>query len=210
MVKNKKILAAYKMLFGLLGLSAVVTEIVVIVERGRFVPANFFSFFTIESNIFAAAVLVISAVLVLRGKTVRHFDLVRGAAALYMVTTGIIFGALLSNLDPGVLTAVPWDNTVLHYIMPIVLALDWILDPPTGRIAFRRAAIWLIYPAVYVVYSLVRGGMTGWYPYPFLNPATAGYRGVLMTSIGITVTILAFTWLLVGLQNARNRIRRKS
>ena len=51
MLTNKKFLIGYKLAIGQLGLSAIVTEIVVLINRGRFNPVNFFSYFTIESNI---------------------------------------------------------------------------------------------------------------------------------------------------------------
>ncbi|TAL14414.1 hypothetical protein EPN95_03075 [Patescibacteria group bacterium] len=199
MIKNRSILAKYKIVFGLLGLSAITTEIIALVSNDTFVPTNFFSFFTIESNLFAAVILILSAIFIIRKKSFAQFDLLRGAATLYMVTTGIVFSILLAGIENSVLTAVPWDNTVLHYIMPIVLIADWILDPPKKAITFKRALLWLIFPLVYVTYSLMRGAIVNWYPYPFLNPASNGYFGVLITSLGITATVLVLTWVLIRL-----------
>jgi hypothetical protein len=199
MIKMKKLLVPLKILFGLLGLSAVTTEIVTLVDLGKFNPANFFSFFTVESNLFAAVILIISAVLMLKNKSLKQFDLIRGAATLYMVTTGIVFSILLAGIENSTLTAVPWDNTVLHYIMPIVLLVDWIIDAPEHRLMFKRALVWLVYPLAYVTYSLIRGAFVNWYPYPFLNPETNGYIGVLVTGLGITVTVLLLTLILVRL-----------
>lgn len=197
MSKRKNMLVAYKLFFGLLGLSALVTEVVVLVDRGTFNPVNFFSFFTVESNLFAAIVLLISAWAITQNKQSKHLDLFRGAATLYMVTTGIVFSLLLSGLDSDVLTAVPWDNTVLHYIMPVAVLVDWLIDPPKKRISFKRAMVWLLYPIVYVLYSLARGYIINWYPYPFLDPAKNGYAGVAVTSIGVTVLVLTIIGILV-------------
>lgn len=197
MIKNNRLLTTSRIFFGLLGLSAVVTEIVTLIGRGIFVPANFFSFFTIESNIFAAIVLIVSAIASARGSDIKQLALYRGAATLYMVTTGIVFAVLLSGLEAGVLTAVPWDNTVLHYIMPIVLIVDWLVDPPKARIAFKRALTWMIFPLVYVAYSLIRGHYVAWYPYPFLNPDTKGWLAVAITSVCIAATVVVLTWLLL-------------
>jgi hypothetical protein len=197
---NKQILASYKILFGILGISAIITEIVALVSRGIFSPGNFFSFFTIESNVFAAIILIISGIMVLAGKSSRLLTVLRGAATLYMVTTGIVFALLLSGLEAGVLTAVPWDNTVLHYIIPLAVLVDWIVDPPRKKIAFKTASVWLAFPIIYVVYSMIRGSVVNWYPYPFLNPTTSGYLGVLVTSIGIAVTVLVLTWILIRIK----------
>jgi len=196
MVKNKKIIAGYRVLFGALGLSAVITEVTVLVHRGIFVPANFFSFFTIESNIVAAAVLLYGALVIMR-KGGRGYDMLRGAAVLYMAVTGIVFAVLLSGLDANVLTAVPWDNTVLHYIMPLAMFGDWLLDPPKTRVPFKKALVWLVYPMAYLIYTLVRGRIVGWYPYPFLNAREHGYASIVLVSAGIAGVVCGLSWLIV-------------
>jgi hypothetical protein len=204
MVKNKKLLVFYKILFGLLGLSAVVTEIVVLMHRGTFVPANFFSFFTIQSNVFASVIILGGATMLLRGKRHDSYDLWRGAATLYMVVTGIIFALLLSGLDAGALTAVPWDNTVLHYIMPIAVFADWLMDAPKRSIVFRQALLWLLYPIAYLAYTLIRGHVVAWYPYPFLNIHEKGYIAVLSVGVGIAAVVAMLAWLLTKV-NVRQR-----
>jgi len=194
MGKNKKLLTSYRLFFGALGLSAIITEIFVLLQRNTFTPANFFSFFTVESNIFAAIVLLSGGFALLCSKKPVRYDMTRGAAVLYMAVTGIIFAALLSGLDAGILTAVPWDNTVLHYIMPIAVFGDWLLDPPVQRISFKKALIWVLYPLTYLVYTLVRGAIVGWYPYPFLNASEHSYESIAVVSLGIAavVAVIAF------------------
>src|SRR5688572_23655520 len=113
---KRPLLISYKIFFGLLGLSAIVTEIAVLVERGRFIPSNFFSFFTIESNLFAVLILLLSALALSRDSKSKREDIVRGANTLNMVVVGIVFPLLLSGLKNVEFTAVPWDNIVLHYI----------------------------------------------------------------------------------------------
>ncbi len=184
----------YRMLFALLGLSAIVTEIATLSDRGTFMPANFFSYFTIESNVIAVLVFVLSAVALANGTQNRLVVMLRGASTLNMIVVGVVFSLLLSGLDVD-LTAVPWDNTVLHYIMPSIVALDWIIDAPKRmRITFRQGVTWMLFPSLYVLYSLVRGAMVGWYPYPFLNPITNGYTGVAVTIIAIAVGGLGLVW----------------
>jgi hypothetical protein len=60
-----------------------------------------------------------------------------------------------------------------------------------------EAASWLIFPAVYLVYSLVRGPIADWYPYPFLDPDHGdGYANVALTSAAVLVTIIVLAALL--------------
>jgi hypothetical protein len=193
-MKNKYLIG-YKTFFGLLGFSAVVTEIATLAERGMLDVANFFSYFTILSNIFAIAMFFIGAYVLASGKKNLWVDYFRGAATFFMIVTGIVFAWLLSGLEGVQLTAVPWDNTVLHYIIPVAMAIDWIMNPPAVRFTFRQALAWLIFPIAYLMYSLFRGPIVNWYPYPFLNPANGGYGQILITSLIITAGGLLMIYL---------------
>ena len=134
-------LVVARMAFALLGFSAIVTEIATLVARGRFVPANFFSYFTIESNAMAVVSLLVGSVAAATGFTSRRLDVVRGAVALYMTTVVLVFAVLLSNRPADELTAVPWDNTVLHYVMPVAVLLDWLLSERAAAVRFRQALL---------------------------------------------------------------------
>lgn len=202
-MRSKKILVSYKIVFALLGFSAVVTEIATLVERGQFNPFNFFSYFTIQSNIFAFAILLASTVAVASNKKTTILNLLRGAATIYMVITGIVFAVLLAGVEGSILTAAPWDNIVLHYIMPVVLLVDWLVDKPNKSIAFKNSLVWLIYPVTYVIYSLTRGHFVDWYPYPFLDPSSNGYGGVLVTGIGIAGLTLVLMFTLTKLSRTK-------
>jgi len=76
---------------------------------------------------------------------------------------------------------------VLHKIFPIAIVVDWLLDPPLRMITIRQAAYWLVYPLAWVAYSMIRGGLTGRYPYPFLDPANGDYGTVALYIVGILV-----------------------
>ncbi len=125
--------------------------------------------------------------------------MIRGASTLFMAIVGIVFPLLLSGLENVEFTAVPWDNIVLHYVMPIVVVLDWLLDLPKTRVTFRRGLIWIVFPITYVVYSLIRGGIVGWYPYPFLNPGPHGYAPVAITSLGLVIVTIVLVWAMTKL-----------
>lgn len=185
MVKSKKLLIGYKLFFGLLGFSAIVTEMAVIIERGMFDPINFFSFFTVENNILVSIVFLGSALAIASGKRSKILDVLRGFSTAFIVLVGIGFAVLLSGLEDVMLTAVPWDNIVLHYIIPVAAVVDYIIDRPGSMLQFKACLTWLLFPLLYVAYSMIRGSMSGWYPYPFLNPANEGYAAVATTVLGL-------------------------
>jgi len=154
---------------------------------------DYFSYFTVLSNLFAAAMLLHGAVRPARSEVV---EWLRGAAVVYILTTGIVYLVLLSGHAPSY----PWVNFILHYLMPVMVALDWLLGPPSVFLPLKRTVVlWMVFPLLYVVYTLARGAIVGWYPYFFVNPHRSG--GYLLVAgdcvgvgIGIAALIAATTW----------------
>jgi hypothetical protein len=173
-----------------LGIAALATALV----QGTGSVANFFSFFTVESNVLAVVVLVGGAVLT---GCPRGWPYFRGAVTLYLAITGIVYALLLSDVD--VQLSAQWVNSALHQILPLFLLADWILFPPWPRASYRKALGWLAFPLAYVAYSLIRGPVVDWYPYPFLDPRPHGYLHVLWMSVliglGMVVLALAVMWI---------------
>lgn len=186
---------AYRIFFALLIVAAVVAQLVVSYERPNFRIGNYFSFFTNQSNLIASAVLFLGGIASgQRGVPA----VVRGAAVLYLSITGVVYGLLLSDLSEQLQLTLPWVDRVLHKIIPLVMVFDWLVDPPRGPIPWRSALLWLLYPLLFLVYTLVRGPFVAWYPYPFLDPAQpGGYGTVGLYAVAITIGALLFAWLVL-------------
>lgn len=156
---------------------------------------DYFSYFTVLSNLFAAAMLLRGALRPAHERS-RTVELLRGATIVYILTTGIVYLLLLSGHAP----AHPWVNAILHYLMPIAVTLDWILDPPHVHLdPARTIVLWMVFPLLYIIYTLARGAIVNWYPYPFVNPhRSGGYLlvagDVLAVGIGIIALIVVTTW----------------
>ena len=163
---------------------------------------NFFSFFTIESNVLAIVVCLVGAFLLLARRGAPDpvwFNGLRAGATTYMVVTGIVYNLLLRGIELPQGTTVPWSNEVLHVVMPLWMLVDWLFV--SGRRPLEWKAIWgvIVFPIVWVVYTLIRGPFTPdelhdksyWYPYPFLNPNISpnGYLSVAFYVILIAVVI---------------------
>lgn len=162
----------------LLVLSAEIYLIVALGDRFRFV--NHFSYFTVLSNVFAAVV----ALLGVFGPVSAQ---IRGAAVLYMTTTGIVYALLLRGVD---VQTPAYANWVLHVVVPILVVVEWLLAPEKTH----RAWIWLSFPLVYVTYTLIRGPIADWYPYPFLDPRVGGYGDVALNCVFVAVVIAALAY----------------
>ncbi len=167
-----------------------------------FLKANFFSFFTIQSNVLAVCALF-ALVLVRREDRTPLFDGLRTAAVLYMAITGVVFALLLSGLQEELQTSASWVDFVLHKLMPVVLALDWIVDRPRHRLPGWTVLAWLAYPLAWLAYTLLRGAQVDWYPYPFVDVSELGYGGVLLRAAGLALGFAATCAALLWASNRR-------
>ena len=163
---------------------------------------QFFSYFTILSNLCAALVLLTGTLRIpISG---RAWDLTRLVAATNMVVVALVYQVLLSADDTGSLR--PWINFVLHYFMPVAVAVEWLLAPPRTPLSFRAGSLVLPFPLAYLAYSLIRGAATGWYPYPFIDPTgPGGYGGVSAYAAGIALLFLVVGWGFRAVGNWRRR-----
>lgn len=190
--------ALYRLSLGLLAFTAIITQYTVSLERPSFNPVNFFSFFTIASNVLAATIFTTAGTLSLLGIALPQRALLRGAATMYMTVTGIVYVLLLSGLEANLGMTLGWVNAVLHYVMPVAVLIDWLVSAPEKRLTFRAGLIWLAFPILYLAYSLLRGHSTGWYPYPFLDPTEHGYMYVALVCTAILLVALLLVWLLTS------------
>lgn len=175
---------ALRLLFAALTFAALSWIVAKGLTSSSFSLANYFSYFTVLSNVLTVLALAVGGVADPQGE---RWQLFRGGVTLYMVITGIIYAVLLAGIDVGV--ADPWTNNVVHRIMPVVILIDWIVVPPRKKISEAQSLIWLVFPFVYGIYSLIRGPIVDWYPYPFLDPRSQGYVALV---IGLLVLVAAF------------------
>jgi hypothetical protein len=204
-VSRASAVALSRAFFAAVALVAIATQLISLAGQGTLDPVNYFSYFTIDSNLIAAAVLILGAARWNR-PTTDAFDLVRGAAVVYMSITGLVFTLLLSNTDVD--TAIRWVNTVVHELMPLVLLADWLVTPPSAKLQLRQGLLWLSFPLVWIVYTIIRGAIVNRYPYPFLDPANGGYASVAVYCVAILVAMIVVSAITVGLANAAGGVQR--
>jgi hypothetical protein len=185
-----------RLAMGVAIVAAVAAQLQWLHANGLLRTVNYFSFFTIDSNILAAVVLLAIELPsdTLPGRAARWL---RGPMTLYMTMTGIIYAVLLAPIAADVSTQLDWVNTVVHVVGPIVVVADWFLAPPERRPSRTDAAWWLVFPVVWLGYSLVRGAIVDWYPYPFMDPrdgvehAAGSWGAVIVTIAILTMFVIA-------------------
>ena len=149
------------------------------VDHGRF---NFFSYFTVQSNIYVCFYLICLALAVFgseRAKRISFHPMVRLTVTTYILVTGAVYCA---GIPMGMTPPLYWDGfqhamlgcvQVLHHmIMPVLMLALFFIPVPGSRVDMKKLPVVGIYPFVYSVISIARGGIfsSHFYTYPFYRP----------------------------------------
>ena len=146
-------------------------------------------FFTILTNLIVAVVLTGIAL----GQPTFRSQSLLGLMTLSILFVGAVYVLLLRGLvelSGGAAIA----NLILHYIVPGLVPLFWLLFVPKGALKWRDPLFWSIYPLAYFAYALARGAVDGKYPYPFMDIPKVGWASAVAT-----VAIILIAYLLVGM-----------
>ena len=159
---------------------------------------NFFSFFTVLSNITVAATTGLLAVRLHRASAL--FRTLRLDGVIAIAVTGVVFHLTLADLQE--LTG--WNafaDFILHTLSPILTGLGWLLLGPRGQVTRRIVVAAVIAPVCWIVYALIRGALVddrfgnAYYPYPFMNVQQHGYPVVL---VNVSLVALLFLGIAFG------------
>lgn len=173
-------------------LYAVYWQITDRLSHNVFRPAEYFSYFTITSCILSGIVLLVAGLGVLRNKSEgKWLTIARLTMAASMVIVGVIYNLLLADQAPDPRdVGYEWPvvpNLIMHTYMPIIIFLEWLITNTTYKLKLKQSLWVLIYPLSWLAFSLVRGSITDWWPYWFINPANG-----IATVVQWIATISAF------------------
>lgn len=165
-------------------------------QSATFTAGNFFSYFTVISNLLLVASLVALAIRPSLAQDV-SFLILRGIATIGITITGLVYAVLLAPTSADVDVSLRWVDFIVHTLAPIVGLADWLVDRPRQRPPLATVLTWLAFPVLWLVYTLIRGAVTDWYPYPFLDPGLETTGSIIATCLAITavfVVVAAFLW----------------
>lgn len=161
---------------------------------------RFFSYFTILSNLI---VVIYFSMQILQKNQPNHFFLLSETSlsvTVYIMVVGLIYQVILSKLyHPQGLNLLA--NNIIHGFTPIATFVFWLIYESKRKIRFATILYWLIYPLIYLVYTLFRGSIIQFYPYPFVDVIKFGMQQVLINSFFV---MLLFLFLFIGLGSLAN------
>lgn len=188
----------------LLALGAVIGQYIVMMENRVTGPLEatirFFSFFTILTN---SLVAIFFARLAWRIGFEKNTIAIQTsgltAVTLYITVVGLVYQVMLRHLwnPTGVQMVI---DELLHTVIPLLTLLFWVRYGHEEKLQLKQIAIWMIYPLIYLVYVLVRGHYSGFYPYPFISVPELGMNLVLIHALLLFLCFAGLAALMIWIQ----------
>ena len=159
---------------------------------------RYFSFFTILTNLIVA--IYFTWLLFRKNNEVtslpkRNNNLT--AVTVYILVVGLVYQVVLRSLwhPEGLQKLV---DELLHTIIPAAVLIFWLVYQNFDRLKWKSILSWLIYPLVYLVYVLIRGKSSGYYPYPFVDADQLGIQKVMINSVFLLLFFVFISAILIG------------
>ena len=180
-----------------------------------FRPGEYFAYFTIQTSIIAAVVLAAAGVRELQGKAdTKVLNLSKLSVSTYAIVVAVVYNALLRGTP--VLEGDPdygynWPvlpNEILHVWAPIFIVLDFALTKKATQLKFKQIFWVLVFPMAWLTFTIIRGLITDWWAYWFLDPnLEAGVAGVVSFIMIIVVFGLVSASISLGLNKLFNKAK---
>lgn len=166
---------------------------------------RFFSYFTILTNL---TIVICATTLLFFSKTFlgKFFNTTSTQTALtvYIIIVGIVYNLILRFLWQPQGLQYPVDE-ILHTVIPILFLFFWFFCVQKERLKYSQAFFWLIYPFTYLIYTLIHGAISDFYPYPFVDVSQLGYWRVVVNSCGLVLAFLGLSFFLIAFGNFFSR-----
>jgi hypothetical protein len=207
----KTTFGSFRLLLGIALLGSVVWQITDRIANNLFRPLEYFTYLSIDSAIYAGVVLLFSGALLLNHKreTVR-LNVIRLGATVAMIVVGAGYHLFLGD-ESGSPLDVGYDwpvlpNLIIHTYAPILVTLDYLFSVKGPKPSLSKAPWLLIFPLIWITYSIIRGSIDDVWPYWFLNPEEVGVGGVAIYIIGFAIFGLGLGFTLLVLRRLMQKI----
>ncbi|MFY9304056.1 MAG: Pr6Pr family membrane protein [Rhodoluna sp.] len=196
--------------FGLIG--SVIWQVTDRTLNNNFRPFEYFAYFSIVSAILAGSLLVFTGI-----RLIREFDknkwveIARLSMTVAMIVVGVVYHALLadvaSDVRDGDYVWPVFPNEFIHTYGPILIVIDYLLSNKEFKLRMR-AAFWVVaFPLLWLTFSVIRGIITNWWPYWFINPnGEGGVSGMLSYIAAIAFFFIILGFAVLGLTKLVQRV----
>lgn len=177
-----------------------------------------FKYFTNISNLLCMVYFLIDAVFLSavkkRDGSVSWCPALKGVAMMGITVTWLVAHFMLGSFTMG--SSLRVSIRLVHYVVPIMTILDWLLFDKKGQIKLTAPLLWTTFPLGYfaaIMGLAFFGKGVPFYPYPFMNVEKQGLTRVLITVAVMLAFFLALGYLFVLLdrllQKTEGKLLRK-
>lgn len=160
---------------------------------------RFLSFFTITTN---TIVFICSALLLFGGRSKANAFFRKcttiTAITVYILIVGIVFNLLLRpvlDLQGHHLIV----SEIFHTVVPLLFFFFWLFFVSPEKISFKVIPYWLIYPIIYIIYTLFHGLATEFYPYPFIDATQLGFEIAIINGFFVLLSFVILSIILISI-----------
>lgn len=159
----------------------------------------FFSYFTILTNL-AALLVYYGALAGLRRLAAPGL---RSMIAAYIFVVMAVYHLILAPLWSPQGWWLLADHA-LHTAAPLLYLAWWLSGPHPRLLRYQRLWLMLLAPLAYGGYALIRGAVSGRYPYPFLDAGALGYPAVALNIAGMAACFALVCAAAIAISRARH------
>ncbi|WP_431245122.1 Pr6Pr family membrane protein [Flavobacterium sp. P21] len=126
------------------------------------------------------------------------------AITVYIVIVGAVFNLLLRSIVDlqGQHRIV---SEIFHAVVPTLFFIYWLFVVAPEKISFKVILPWLIYPIIYMIYTLLHGISTNFYPYPFVDVSKIGFEKAIINGLFVLVAFVILSFILIFISNKRSK-----
>ena len=106
---------------------------------------------------------------------------------LVMITvTGVVYHVALAQILDGIHQL---GNQLVHTVVPLLAVIGWLIFGPPGQTSRRIACLSALYPFCWLIFTLARGAVISWYPYPFIDVTQLGYGKTILNCFWVSLLL---------------------
>jgi hypothetical protein len=189
------------------GWFAIIAQYVLIVENSTTsvteTTIRFFSYFTILTNLLVALYFSVQLFKSFASNKLNKPGVLT-ALTVYITIVGLVYQFVLRPLwAPQGLQKIV--DELLHSAIPLLVIIYWYFNENKLAVSYKQIPKWFIYPVVYLVYVLLRGNASGFYPYPFIDVAAIGIQKALMNAFFLLLFFTGLSALFIAANNTLKR-----
>jgi hypothetical protein len=205
-------LVSLRLVTGLGLIGSVIWQVTDRTLNNNFRPFEYFAYFSIVSAILAGSLLILTGIRLIRELAENKWvEIARLSMTVAMIVVGVVYHALLADVANDVRDGdYVWPvfpNEFIHTYGPVLIVIDYMLSNKEFKLRMRAAFWVVVFPLLWLAFSVVRGTITNWWPYWFINPnGEAGVVGMLSYIAGIAFFFIILGFAVLGLKKLVQRV----